>query len=164
MKRGYYKTYIKILMIIIIIAVMILGAIYFVNKQYDNEKVETLKTDMLLLEAKVKILEEKVNIKEKGAKYIGTELKEKKAEEEFKNLIEKEGIKVDSKKNKYYVIDNSNLEELGLGNIKLDEGYYVVDYKTNEIFYTHGIKDEDGNVKYSLSELGKTKSEEGNRS
>lgn len=151
-------------MIIIIIAAMIWGAIYFVNKQYDNEKVETLKTDMLLLEAKVKIIAEKVNIKEKGAKYIGTELKEKKDEDEFKNLIEKESIKIDSKKNKYYVLNNDNLEDLGLGNIKLSEGYYVVDYKTNEIFYTLGIKDEEGNVKYSLSELEKTKIEEGNKS
>lgn len=153
MKRGYIKTYLKMLFVILIIVGIVLGTIYILKDEYNHEKFETLKTDMLLIEGKIKIVGEKVNIKEKDAKYIGTSLTEIKDNEQVKKLQEKQIIDLESKEHIYYALNSRHLEELGLNAIELRDGIYIVDYKTNEIIYANGIEDANGNMLYKLSDM-----------
>lgn len=155
MKKGYLKVYLKIIFIVLIILVVMGIVSYFVKNQYDDEKIETVKTDMLLIEGKIKIVAEKVRIKEKGADYIGTKVSDMSEDGSIKSLQEKGIIDLNSKEHNYYVIDKSNLEELGLQTIDLQNGYCIVDYMTNEIIYTNGVEDKYGNVLYTLSEIMK---------
>ena len=37
------------------------------------------------------------------------------------------------------------------------QGNYIVEYNSNEIIYTSGIKDKDGNILYKLSDIEKVK-------
>ena len=71
MKRGYFKTYVKILFFIGVIIAIIYGVGYFLKNEYDDEQFETIKTNMLVIEAKTKMVAEKIKMKEKDAVYIG---------------------------------------------------------------------------------------------
>ena len=153
MKRGYFKTYVKILFFIGIITAIICGVGYFLKNEYDNEQFETIKTDMLLIEAKTKIVAEKIKMKEKDAVYVGKKIEEAKDDEDINKLQESGIINLEEKNNEYYVLEKRNLEELGLTAINLEAGYYIVEYNSNEIIYAKGIKDKNGNVLYKLSDI-----------
>ena len=118
-QKSLVVTYIKIFIVIAIIAVGIYIAIKFFNKEYSSEEYETIKTDMLLIQGQTEVLSQKVEIGDDDAEYIGTKLKDKKIDENIQNLIDKKIVDLDSDDSNYYCLDNSNLEELGL-NIKTD--------------------------------------------
>ena len=152
MRKSLLTTYIKIILAIIAIVILIYGTIKFFYNKYNKQEYETLKTNMLLIQNKTEIIAQKVKIKEKDAKYIGTKIEEKENDESIQNLINNEIINIKSKDYKYYCLDNSNLKELGLTNIEIDN-FYIVDYEKNEIIYVDGIEDNSGNVIYKLSEM-----------
>lgn len=151
-KKSLVVTYIKIFIVIAIIAVGIFFAIKFFSKEYNSAEYETIKTDMLLIQGKTEVLSQKVEIKEKDAKYIGTKLKDKEVDSTIQNLIDKKIIDMDSKDSNYYYLEDSNLAELGLNNIQLDSNF-IVDYKKNDIIYVKGIENADGNIIYKLSDM-----------
>lgn len=153
MKKEYLKTYVKTLVIFLILAVIVCIVGYFFKSEYDDEQFETTKTDMLMIEAKTKILAQKIKMKEKNVTYVGKKIEEVKDEEIIKKMQEKQVINLEEKKNKYYILEKSHLEELGLTITAPEEGYYIVEYNKNEIIYTKGIEDKNGNVIYKLSEL-----------
>lgn len=158
-RKSLAVTYIEILIVIAIIIVGIFVGIQLFTKEYSNEKFKTIKTDMLLIQGKTEVIAQKVEIKEKGAKYIGTKLQDKEIDASLQNLIDKEIIDLESKKSNYYYLDNEDLKELGLENITIDS-YYIVDYKRNDIIYVNGIEDKNGNVVYKLSDMEKDSNEE----
>lgn len=156
MKRGYFLwTYTRILFIIFIIIAIILAGIYFFKKEYDIEQFETIKTDMLLIEAKTKIVAEKVRIKEENASYIGKKLEEVGERTDIKELQDKEIIDLNSKDKNYYILEKSHLDDLGLTTIKVEEGYYIVEYNSNEIIYSKGVENKEGERLYKLSDIQK---------
>ena len=151
-RKSLAATYIKIIIALLIIACGIYFGFRFLNKEYNIEEFETVKTNLLLIQGKTEIIAQKVEIKEEGAKYIGTPIKEKQEEAQIKNLIESNVINIDSEDSNYYYIDNGNLGELGLENMNID-GSFVVDYKQNDVIYVNGIKNESGHTVYKLSEM-----------
>ena len=150
-RKSLLATYIKIILVIAVIAVAIYGIIKMVNDEYNKEEFATIKTNMLLIQGKTEIIAQKVDIKEKGAKYIGTEIKEKENDAKIQNLINNNVIDINSKKSNYYCLDNDNLKELEL-DINVDD-YYIVDYKNNDVIYVDGIQDPNGNMLYKLSDM-----------
>ena len=150
-RKSLLATYIKIILVIAVIAVAIYGIIKMVNDGYNKEEFATIKTNMLLIQGKTEIIAQKVDIKEKGAKYIGTEIKEKENDAKIQNLINNNIIDINSKNSNYYCLDNNNLKELEL-DINVDD-YYIVDYKNNDVIYVDGIQDPNGNMVYKLSDM-----------
>lgn len=150
-RKSLLATYIKIILVIAVIAVAIYGIIKIVDDGYNKEEFATIKTNMLLIQGKTEIIAQKVDIKEKGAKYIGTEIKEKENDAKIQNLINNDVIDINSKKSNYYCLDNDNLKELEL-DINVDD-YYIVDYKNNDVIYVDGIQDQNGNMVYKLSDM-----------
>lgn len=167
MGKKYVAVYLKVILIILMIVGIVFGIFHYLKKQYDHEKIETLKTDMLLIEGKIKIIQEKVNMKEKGASYVGIKIAEMKDNEQISNLKEKNIIEIEEeqetkkdkkkkkteKKHEYYVLEKSHLEQLQLNDLILEEGYYIVDYKTEEVIYSLGIENKEGNLLYKLSDI-----------
>lgn len=152
MKKGYFKTYAKTVFFIAIIVAVIIAATYFLKDEYDNEYFETVKTDMLLIEGKTKVVAETVKMKQKDASYMGKKIKEVLAEDEIKRLEESKIIDTSKKGSNYYVLERNDLEELGLENVEIN-GYYIVEYTNNEIIYSEGIEDREGNRLYKLTEI-----------
>ena len=155
MRKGYGRVYAGILFIILVIGIIIYGVLKYAKKEVDSEQFETIKTDMLLIEAKTSIVAQKVKIKEKNAKYIGNKI-ENDENEDIKKL-EQHGIIELKKENNYYILDDNNLDELELSVRNQKQGNYIVEYNSNEIIYTSGIKDKDGNILYKLSDIEKVK-------
>ncbi len=151
-KKSVLFTYIKIIIVIGIIV----GAVYFgvkyLYKEYDKEAFETVKTNMLLIQAKTELVAQKVEIDEDDAKYIGTKVSEKEDDPKIKNLVDNKIIDIDSKKSNYYCIDNTNLDELGLNDVRTDD-YFIVDYKKNDVIYVDGIENSKGEIIYKLSDM-----------
>ena len=151
-KKSVLFTYIKIIIVIGIIV----GAVYFgvkyLYKEYGKEAFETVKTNMLLIQAKTELVAQKVEIDEDDAKYIGTKVSEKEDDPKIKNLVDNKIIDIDSKKSNYYCIDNTNLDELGLNDVRTDD-YFIVDYKKNDVIYVDGIENSKGEIIYKLSDM-----------
>lgn len=151
-RKSVLATYIKIIIVILIIGTIVYFPYKFLNNGYDKKEFETIKTDMLLIQGQTEVIAQKVEIEEKGAEYIGTKISEKQEDEKIKNLIENGVIDIKSKKHNYYCLNKENLEQLGLSEIEVDE-YYIVDYKQNDIISVNQIEKQDGSVIYKLSEM-----------
>ena len=153
-RKSLLATYIKIIIVILLIAAGIYAVYRLAHKSYNEAEFETIKTDMLSIQVQTETVAQKVEIEEKGAKYIGTKIDDKLEDEKVQNLINNNIINVESKKSNLYCLDNSNLEELGLSNIKVDS-FYIVDYKQNEVIYVDGIQNSNGETVYKLSDMNK---------
>lgn len=152
MRKSVLLTYIKIFIVIIIIAGLVYLGIKFFTREYDAEAFETVKTNLLLIQAKTEVIAQKVEIEEEDAEYIGTKIDEKKDDQKIQNLISNNIIDIESEDSNYYCLDNNNLAELELSDIQVDD-YFIVDYEQNDIIYVDGIENSEGNTVYKLSEM-----------
>lgn len=132
------------LAIIIIVMIIISGVIIYEGTSTINSaKKQSINTNMLLIQAKARTIQEKKEFGE--ADYIGTAM-----EEEEKNEIGATG--------NVYKLSQENLYTIGLeisGNNK-----YAVDYEQDEVYYLDGIEDKQGNRYYSLTEISNTELDE----
>ena len=146
-------SFIGTIILVIIIAVITFGVVYFVRIQADKEQAEDIKTNMLLVQAKVKKLSGDYILEEKEEVLVGTKLSEMQEEQPIKDFLEKELFDIDEKDKKYYVLNQQNLNDMGLNNVVLEENaYYIVEYTSSEVYYTNGYLDENGNLHYSVSD------------
>ena len=156
MKKENGLTHMTTIFLVIIILVLILVAVRFVELQYKNEESETIKTNMLAIQGKAKIIAEEEKALKK--ELAGIKISDKKEEENIKKLLEQQNITIDEN-SKYYVLDKENLKEIGLGNIELEsDQYYIVNYDNLEILYTKGDQIGD-NILYKLSDFNKLNEE-----
>lgn len=152
------------LIITIIILLIIAGiGIHTGTDSLNKVKLEELKTNMLLIQAKAREYVEEANFK------IGKETEEAKIEEIKREIYETKGklkkvsnenLKIDTEKipiNNCYIITKETLENWGLDNIKIDENKeekYLIEFKEKEIkVEIYNTKGYEG--KYSLTELEK---------
>ena len=92
----------------------------------------------------------------------GRKVEEAIEEEQIKKLLENNIISQEETSfSKYYIFEQSHLDEMGLDNIKLKEGYFIVNYDTYEIIYSNGIK-VGKDTYYKLSELKEINKQEEN--
>ncbi len=127
---------------ITIIVIMILAGIT-INIGYDllnKAKLESLKTNMLLIQAKTKVSLEEYNFSKDETKLIGT-----KVEESNTNIMGKlNKIGVTSLEDWYY-LQQSDLDNMNLPDVKPKENeYFLVKYNKQtldvEVLYTEGFK------------------------
>ena len=182
MKKNRGITMVALVITIVVLLIIAGISIGAGNNAIKNSKLENLKTNMLLIEAKAKEQienakfrlgtnfnnvtgEEKSNrINTAKGEFIGEEIVDGKI---FNNntKITTEKMKEDKNNNIYYYkLSTQNLMDMGLKNVKSDEkdGYYIVKYdlsdlsdlkkSTIEIYNTKGFDDE-GNVVYSLTDI-----------
>ena len=151
------------LMLIICIAIIILfviGFIYIVTESMEKEKLETYQTNMLLIQGKTKVMSQEATIQKNEELLKGRKVSDAIEEEQIKNLLEKNIISQEETSfSKYYILEKAHLEEIGLGSIELEEGYYIVNYDTDEIIYSKGIIRGEETI-YKLSELEKINEEQ----
>ncbi len=151
-RKSLVATYVKIILVILIIIAVIYGIGVVAFREYNNEEYETVKTNLLLIQAQTEVIAQQVEIEEEGAEYIGTAIAENKDDEKIQNLVNINVINLESEDSNYYCIDNNDLEELGLENIQIED-YYIVDYQQKDVIFVDGIEDKDGNIVYKLSDM-----------
>lgn len=139
---------------------ILIGILIFIGMKIANKGIDMVSqvdsqdasTSLLLAQAKQKVISEKAIIDNNKDGYVGEKLKDCTipAIEEFKTLgvIEENEENYDS----YYVWSQQVLDELSV-NVKLAENeYYIVNYDTNEVITTKGIKIGDV-IYYKLSDI-----------
>lgn len=161
MKNQKGMGHLMLMIWIVVIVLAIVGIGYFAKEEMKKVKIETYETDMLLIQGKAKVISQESAIQKKEELLKGKKLEEHLEENEIKELLEKQVISQEEAAfSKYYMLEHETLEEMGLENISLKEGYYIVNYDTDEVIYAKGIKI--GNdMYYKLSELKALKGEEG---
>lgn len=138
---------------IVIIIISIIGMICYAKIRYEQNIKQDYETDMLVLQGKVRILSQEATIQKNEEFLKGKKVSDNLEDEEIKELLEKNIITQEEENfEKYYILENSNLEEMGLKGIELLDGKYIVNYATCEIIYTKGVKIGENNY-YKLTEL-----------
>lgn len=164
MKKQDGVTLIALTITIIVIIILAGISSHFGVELIREAKLQDLKTNMLLIQAKAKEAVEEVNFQKsnvtdvaiieqiKSENLIGSKVKDN---AEIKSeLIEKGIISDETKIDEYYYLKTENLEEMGLQNLQNveDNGYFIVRYNIDdvrvEVMNTKGYKG-----KYTLQQL-----------
>ncbi len=155
MKSEKGMTLVTTAILVVVITALVFAIVYYARMQYAKERLENIKTDLLLVQAKVKTIQENYTLeKEKEDVLKGTKLADMQDDKKIEQFLEQENIDVSEKNKKYYVLNKEDLEELDLKKVELDENsYYIVEYTTNEVYYTKGFTYSDGNTYYTLTEI-----------
>lgn len=155
------------LIITVIIMLMLAGvSVYYGSDAVKKGKLEDIKTNMISIKAKAKIITEEYNFKDienlvgtkldENAEQEGLQTETYKIADELKRKFEEKNENGEAKFDitRLYVWTNEDLEAQSLGAINIDnEKFYIVYYNlenTNEceVYYSKGFEE-----KYSLSEL-----------
>lgn len=151
MKSEKGLTLISTAVLVVVIAALTFGVVYFARLQLDKGKNEDIKTDMLLVEARVQKLAGEYILEKKEDILVGTKLADMEEDTIVKEFLEKEIFDKEEKGAKYYVLNQENLTELKLENVELEkDSYYIVDYASSKVYYTKGYSDDEGEVYYSV--------------
>ena len=160
MKKQNGLTLISTIFLVLVIAFIAFGVIYFFRIQTAKEQLEDVKTDLLLVQAKVKKISADYILKKDEQVLVGSKIADVKDEPIIQEFFNKNSINVDEKDKKYYVLNQQNLEELGLTQVKLEENaYYVVEYEESKVYYTKGYELE-GNSYYDIDNIEELKLEQ----
>ena len=156
MKKQNAMSLIGVIIAIIFIIMIICGAIYFTMEQFEKSRIENVKTNMLLVQGKIKVLQESSVAKKDESILKGKKVADNAENEKVKEMLEKGVISTqDESYDKYYIIDQDTLTQMQIEGIVFGEGnFYIVNYATNEILWTQGITI-DGVTYYKLSDLEK---------
>lgn len=147
-KVIFKLIYLTIIFIIILISTII--TIMYIENKVKIEKERSIKTNLLMIQGKVKLIYENDEANsESAAKYMGTKLSELQDEQE-KEKISKINISSDEMQD-FYLLSSEDLKEMELDEVT-DNHEYIVNYKTGEVILVNGIK-KDGKIIYKLSEL-----------
>lgn len=159
MKIKNNKGITMISLVIVVLLMIILASItaYESNELISIARVQSVTTDLLLIQAKVRIINEKVVFEndeiEKQNLLKGTMLI--KGDSVLEEMLEKGIIKdTEYQDNTYYLLSKEDLIDMGLDGIDVsDDEKLVVDYEHEEVIYVKGVKNTEGNNLYKLSEM-----------
>lgn len=156
MNSRLFRTIRLFIVIAIIIAVGAVGLNYALKllkqKQHDD-----IRTDLLLIQAKIEVIKGKVEVSSNAELYVGTKISEYYDNDvkEFLKNIQINELQFD----KYYILSIHDLEKMGIyGELKNPEdNQYIVNYDTADVIYKKGVE-ENGNIRYKISDIIKKES------
>lgn len=125
-----------IISVLVIVAIAIFAYNFVVNTA-GEQKIEDIRTNMLLIQGKCKILQEttKVNNNQEGLKGRKlSEIQDDRIISEFlnRNIIDSTNL------DKYYALSNDDLTSMELDIQNEENSYYVVNYEDNTVYITKG--------------------------
>ena len=151
LKESKGITIISIIITVTILVLLSGVTIYIAKNLVFNAKVENITTDLLLIQAKCKIISEKTNFDSQSNNLKGTKLSDSSISTNVQNLIDN-GTIPNTELQNYYLLSQDDLNDIGLNQLKAQDGY-IVNYQTQEIIYAQGVKKDDGTMQYKLSDM-----------
>lgn len=159
MKIKNNKGITMISLVIVILIMLLLASVtaYEANELVAIARVQSVTTDLLLIQAKVRIINEKIVFESDEDKklelYVGTKLIE--GDNVLETMREKSIVTDDDiRNNSYYVLLKEDLLNMGWNESEVaDDEKYVVDYNNEEVIYVKGVKNTEGKYLYKLSEM-----------
>jgi len=148
--------YIQVVLIMVLIILLVASGIYFVRVNLNERYIETIKTNMLLIQWKIKNYTGTKTVSGEETTNIGTKVSEMKDDAIVSKILEENVINNDEYE-KYYVLKDSDLALLGTEITNEEDSYYIVNYETNEIIITKGCSYKNGEILYKLSDINNVK-------
>lgn len=145
------------LAITIIVLLIVAGiAVYQGASIVQSSKLQSLKTNLLLIQAKVQIYAEQANFAGNNDGLKGSVLTAEKV---------LGGTVLPANEEKVRSLSKQDLTDMGLDSIDEEDGDFIADYRDNEVYYVEGYqtkKDQDGNQNtyYKASEIVQLTSED----
>lgn len=141
---------ITIVMLVITIIVLIIitsVTVYTGTGVIKRISLQSLNTNMLLLQAKTKTLAEESKFNKDESTLKGINVSEISDNEKIKKLVD---TRIIEDQEQYYLLSQEDLNSMGLEKVKIEDGY-LVNYETEEIIYVKGFKANETTY-YKLSE------------
>ena len=91
------------IVLVLLIAFIVFGVIYFIRIQTAKEGLEDLKTDLLLVQAKVRKISADYTLEKNEEVLVGTKLTDMQEDETIKEFLNNNSIDINEKNKKYYV-------------------------------------------------------------
>ena len=157
MKNNKGITMISLVIVVLIMILLASVTAYEANGLVSIARVQSVTTNLLLIQAKVRIINEKIVFEseedKKSQLYVGTKLIE--GDRALETMRDKEIVTNDDiNNNSYYLLSKEDLIDMGLESINSEDGY-VVSYTTEEVIYIKGVKNNEGKYLYKLSEMNR---------
>lgn len=147
MKNQNGITIVMLVVTIIVLIIITSMTVYIGSDIIKRVNLQSLNTNMLLLQAKTKTLAEEAKFNNDNARLKGIKVSEISNNEKIKKLIDEFIIE---DQNKYYLLSQEDLNSMGLEKMKIEDGY-LVNYETDEIIYVKGFE-ANKTTYYKLSE------------
>lgn len=150
--KNYKNKMFKLgIVFILIIVILIFGLKYFKKIMFDKE-IYDIKTNMLVIQGKIKLLKGEAEVSKNEKIYIGTKISDL-DNKEIKEFMQNLGIE-ESKFETYYILNKEDFEKMSiLGELKnIEDNVYIVNYNDAEVIYIKGINVDDS-IKYKLSDI-----------
>ena len=135
-----------VIAVLVIIAIVATGII-IANTRNDENKDIDIKSDMVLIQGKVKLLKKESVAKNDESCIIGANLNQT-GSDFIVNYFKTLGIIEEADYEKYYRIDDEALEVMKLDVRNQPESLYLANYETGEVIITKGF-----NGMYKLSDI-----------
>lgn len=152
MKRNKGMGMIQLIVMILFIILIVATIVYFVRIQYHEARIETIKTDMLQVQWKIKDYIDKQTVKGEEKQYLGTKLSEMRNDSILKEFLSN-NILSESEYEKYYVLKDENLATAGLEITNYQDSYFIINYETYEVIVSKGCKYSEKEILYKLSDI-----------
>ena len=149
MQNNKYK-FLKLIIAFIIILVVGIFLFNIGTKKMQERKTDDIKTDMLMIEGKIKSIKAESEISNNQEKYVGTKVSEAN-ETEVNNVMQQLQINQEELQN-YYILNKECFEKMGLADSIKDDDEYIVNYTNSDVIYVKGIK-LNNEIKYKLSDI-----------
>ena len=149
MQNNKYK-FLKLIIAFIIILVVGIFLFNIGTKKMQERKTDDIKTDMLMIEGKIKSIKAESEISNNQEKYVGTKVSEAN-DTEVNNVMQQLQINQEELQN-YYILNKESFEKMGLADSIKDDDEYIVNYTNSDVIYVKGIK-LNNEIKYKLSDI-----------
>ena len=149
MQNNKYK-FLKLIIAFIIILVVGIFLFNIGTKKMQERKNDDIKTDMLMIEGKIKSIKAESEISNNQEKYVGTKVSEAN-DTEVNNVMQQLQINQDELQN-YYILNKESFEKMGLADSIKDDDEYIDNYTNSDVIYVKGIK-LNNEIKYKLSDI-----------
>ena len=143
---------IQLIVMILFIILIVATIVYFVRIQYHEARIETIKTDMLQVQWKIKDYIDKQTVKGEEKQYLGTKLSEMRNDSILQEFLSN-NILSESEYEKYYVLKDENLATAGLEITNYQDSYFIINYETYEVIVSKGCKYSEKEILYKLSDI-----------
>lgn len=152
MKSNKAMGTIQTIILVVIIGIIVAMGVYFIRMKYGEAKLQTVKTDMLQVQWKVKDYMDKRTAEKKDKVYLGTKIAEAMDDPLVQEFLNK-NVLSEEEYEKYYVLKDQDLQEAGLEITNYEDSYYLVNYDEYEIIMTKGFKYNKTDTLYRLSQI-----------
>ena len=160
-KNAKGITLVALLITIVVLAILTTITLNFGGHLFNTVKLKTLDTNILLIQAKVKVLSEKSQFDD-STSLIGIKVSELGSSNEKVNALKSKGVIQEGEESykDYYLWTQEDLNTEGLDAIQLKSTEaFIVNYETEEIIYYPGYIHTDKNTYYKLSDITKLQEE-----